>query len=162
MSEIMDESGFAIGKVLKGDYTFEEYHNYIKSSVLPQYPNFGDNLIYPALGQSDETGELVDKLDMLARKLGAAQGKLAGKFKKLWRDHGITKASELGFKDFGNTEEIRKLHDGALKEIGDVLWYLDALACTLGSSLAECAQLNVQKLTGRAERGTSLGSGDDR
>jgi NTP pyrophosphatase (non-canonical NTP hydrolase) len=57
---------------------------------------------------------------------------------------------------------VQKLRDGMLKEIGDVLWYLDALAHTVDSSLAECAQLNVSKLTGRAQRGTSLGSGDDR
>jgi NTP pyrophosphatase (non-canonical NTP hydrolase) len=143
------------------EYTFAEYHDRVKASVLPQFPNFGDNLVYPALGAAAEAGELADKI------------------KKLWRDHGITTRSGIeearcdGTKCYGDTNGDHhsescsygvacKLRDGAIKEIGDVLWYLDALAHTLGTTLAGCAQLNVQKLTSRAERGTSLGSGDDR
>jgi NTP pyrophosphatase (non-canonical NTP hydrolase) len=66
-------------------------------------------------------------------------------------------------------EKIKKaIRDGtfdresALKELGDVLWYLSACARDLGSSLDEVAQGNLQKLASRAVRGKIAGSGDER
>ena len=47
-------------------------------------------------------------------------------------------------------------------ELGDVLWYISALADDLGVTLEEIAQANIDKLTGRMERGKLGGSGDDR
>ena len=48
------------------------------------------------------------------------------------------------------------------KELGDVLWYIALFAESLGMSLAEIAQLNLEKLASRKERGTQRGAGDNR
>jgi NTP pyrophosphatase (non-canonical NTP hydrolase) len=71
-------------------------------------------------------------------------GEAAEKVKKAWRDHTI-----LGL-------------DGFLRELGDVLWYLDAAAKDVGSDLETVAQLNIDKLTDRRARGVLAGTGDYR
>jgi NTP pyrophosphatase (non-canonical NTP hydrolase) len=48
------------------------------------------------------------------------------------------------------------------KELGDVLWYLSALATDLGFTLEEVAQINVNKLLDRQSKGTIKGDGDNR
>ena len=49
-----------------------------------------------------------------------------------------------------------------MKEIGDVLWYLSAACNELGVNLEEVAQMNLDKLASRQERGQLQGSGDNR
>ncbi len=75
-------------------------------------------------------------------------GEVAGKFKKLIRD----KKGEL-------TDESRQ---EILKELGDVLWYVNSVTHLLGSDLASVAQGNIDKLASRKERGVIGGSGDNR
>ena len=70
-------------------------------------------------------------------------GEVAEKVKKTLRDGGL------------NVEGLRK-------ELGDVLWYLAALARDLGLTLEEIAQENLKKLQDRKDRGVLKGSGDDR
>lgn len=52
--------------------------------------------------------------------------------------------------------------DTVAKELGDVLWYIAALARDIGWSLEEIAEANLSKLASRMSRGTIGGSGDDR
>jgi NTP pyrophosphatase (non-canonical NTP hydrolase) len=52
--------------------------------------------------------------------------------------------------------------DSVAKELGDVLWYIAALAHDIGWSLEGIADLNLEKLASRAARGVLQGSGDDR
>lgn len=52
--------------------------------------------------------------------------------------------------------------DDLVKELGDVLWYIAALADDLGVSLSKVANGNLAKLTDRANRGVIKGSGDNR
>lgn len=49
-----------------------------------------------------------------------------------------------------------------LKELGDVLWYVNALANDLGSDLQTVADMNITKLESRKARGVLAGSGDNR
>lgn len=48
------------------------------------------------------------------------------------------------------------------KELGDVVWYVAVLAESLGLSLGEVMQLNLDKLASRKKRGTQKGAGDNR
>lgn len=48
------------------------------------------------------------------------------------------------------------------KELGDVLWYLAQLATELGLELDQIAEVNLEKLLSRQQRGVLSGSGDDR
>lgn len=71
-------------------------------------------------------------------------------------------------------EKVKKLHrnqDGKmseedrlelLKEIGDVLWYLSAIAHYLGEPLEKVAQGNLDKLSDRQARGVLKSAGDNR
>jgi len=52
--------------------------------------------------------------------------------------------------------------NAVMKEMGDVLWSLAALAEGLGETLDTVAELNCVKIRSRKERGTIGGSGDDR
>jgi NTP pyrophosphatase (non-canonical NTP hydrolase) len=49
-----------------------------------------------------------------------------------------------------------------IKELGDVLWYLAALATELKVDLAEVAEKNFHKVTDRKARGVTSGEGDNR
>jgi|TARA_B110000902_G_C14295125_1_gene583059 NTP pyrophosphatase (non-canonical NTP hydrolase) len=68
-------------------------------------------------------------------------------------------------------EKVKKnIRDGASptfkedmkKELGDVLWYISALARDLDIDLDTIAQMNLQKLKDRQERNQIQGSGDNR
>ena len=75
-------------------------------------------------------------------------GEVAEKVKKILRDSdGIVTSERL---------ELLK------KEMGDVLWYLGALATELGLDLESIAKENISKLTLRKETGTIKGDGDTR
>lgn len=79
--------------------------------------------------------------------LGEA-GEVAEKFKKIIRD-----------KD-GVATDAEKLE--LAKELGDVLWYINAVGLYLGMPLEDIAQSNLDKLSSRARRGKLKGSGDNR
>src|SRR5687767_11958769 len=52
--------------------------------------------------------------------------------------------------------------DEIVKEMGDVLWYLQALADFLNVPFEKVAQTNLDKLYSRKQRGKIGGSGDNR
>lgn len=95
-------------------------------------------VIYPALGMNGEAGEVADKI------------------KKVIRDTALS---------IDANGAIILPHDNRIelaKEIGDVLWYCATLANDLGLKLDDVAQMNINKLKSRQERGKLSGSGDNR
>jgi len=75
-------------------------------------------------------------------------GEVAEKVKKIIRD----KDGVVGKWD----------RDNIALELGDVLWYLAAIAKELGYTLEDIAQMNLDKLNDRKDRGALGGSGDNR
>ena len=94
-----------------------------------------DGVVYTSLKMNGEAGEVAE---------------LAGKWMR---------------GDFGEYDErwipLSKREEFA-KELGDVLWYIAALANKLGYSLEAVAFMNLDKLADRKERGVLQGSGSDR
>ena len=75
-------------------------------------------------------------------------GETADKIKKILRD-----------KDGTVSDEDR---ESATKELGDVLWYVAAIARYLGVDLSEVAEGNINKLESRYQRNKLHGAGDER
>jgi NTP pyrophosphatase (non-canonical NTP hydrolase) len=87
-------------------------------------------IVYPTLGLTNEAGEV------------------AGKVKKIFRDHGgvITDADR----------------DALALELGDVLWYLTEICSRLDIRLEDVAARNIAKIADRMSRGVLGGEGDHR
>jgi NTP pyrophosphatase (non-canonical NTP hydrolase) len=95
-------------------------------------------LVYPALGLVGEAGEVADKV------------------KKLYRD---------GHLSLGGDPILELNVDIRVeiaKELGDVMFYVTAVASDLGFDLDEIATMNIEKLNSRKRRGRLRGSGDNR
>lgn len=86
-----------------------------------------------------------------ALKLTGEAGEVSENVGKAIRDDGF------GDQDLTEDREVK-----IIKELGDVLWYIAALADELGYPLSEVAQGNLDKLADRKVRGVLQGSGDDR
>ena len=117
---------------MQGDYSFRIYDDEV--SHLAKYPQVGENPIYPALGLVGEAGEVAEKV------------------KKLWRN-------ELKMRGADYSPEQRT---EIVKELGDVLWYIAALAREVGSNIEEVARTNSVKLNSRGKRGVINSAGDNR
>ena len=70
-------------------------------------------------------------------------------------------AGEVAEKVKKNIRDGKSL-DGVGLELGDVLWYISALADDLGVTLEEVAKANIEKLQSRMERNKIKGDGDNR
>jgi NTP pyrophosphatase (non-canonical NTP hydrolase) len=114
--------------------TFYEYSEAAMNTAI--YPN---HLIYPLLGLVGEAGEVAEKV------------------KKLMRDEVIPPDGGEPVHDLNLEQRIE-----IAKELGDVLWYLTAVANDLGFDLDEIANMNMKKLASRKRRGRLRGNGDNR
>lgn len=106
--------------------------------------------------EMDEYQHLASKFrcgepSVLFAALGVAEeaGEVADKVKKAIRDN------NGNFDDEAFKESVKY-------ELGDVLWYVSALAEDLGFTLSEVGQSNISKLEDRCRRGVIHGSGDKR
>jgi NTP pyrophosphatase (non-canonical NTP hydrolase) len=116
-------------------FIIEGLNEYQDAAVATaQYPNLGENILYPMMGLAGESGEAVDKV------------------KKLWRNRNITSGKEYTF-----TEKLE-----LAKELGDTMWYIAAALKEIGYTMSECATLNIEKLLDRQARNVIRSSGDNR
>jgi len=106
----------------------------LKTAVYPA----GQGQVYTALGLANEAGEV------------------AGVVKKIIRQ-------DVHLPSCLTEEENDRMNQEKIKaELGDVLWYLAAVAKEYNLKLSDVAQYNLDKLKDRAERGVIKGSGDNR
>ena len=80
--------------------------------------------------------------------LSGEAGEVAEKVKKVIRD-------KNGVLD-------QETKNAIAKELGDVLWYVSAVSTEIGIDMGVIAQMNIDKLLLRKEKGCLQGSGDDR
>lgn len=115
----------------------------LKAMKFAKYDSFD----YPFLALSEEVGEVFGKLAKYNRKNGASLSCIVENVKNP--------------NDFLSDDEI-ELKKSLKKELGDVLWQLQACCSELGLSLDDVAELNLQKLGDRNDRGVIVGEGDER
>ena len=98
--------------------------------------------------QANETAIYPVRYSLLYPALGLAgeAGEVAEKVKKIIRDD----------------KDIESERKNIARELGDVLWYVSAVARDIGYTLGGIADLNIEKLQSRKERGKLQGNGDDR
>jgi len=114
-------------------YWDEDYERYL-SDDIHDYHEFVESMI------------LTDGKERLAENaLGFASeaGELAGKYQKFFRGDGLDR-------------------DAVVKEMGDALFYMVAMANAIGVDLYDIIGVNRQKLQSRKSRGVLRGDGDER
>jgi NTP pyrophosphatase (non-canonical NTP hydrolase) len=100
------------------------------------------------LTSTHDFGEISSELMAQVLGLIGESGEVAEKFKKIIRD-------KSGILTDEDRQEI-------VKELGDILWYVNSVATLMGSNLEEVASKNLEKVLSRKERGQTHGSGDNR
>ncbi len=117
------------------DMTFREY-----AVAAAKTARFASEtaVTYNALKLCGEAGEIADKL---------GKGLMSGDFRI----------------DGDGPEYISpELRNGVLGEAGDLLWHLTAILGSMGLTLDDVAEFNVNKLRSRSVRDVILGDGDER
>lgn len=94
------------------------------------------------------THDKIGRLSYCVLGLCGESGEVAEKVKKIIRNHQ------------GELSEERKTE--LIKEVGDVLWYLAAIATELNVPLSVVAELNLAKLADRHKRNVIASEGDNR
>ena len=99
--------------------TIEKFHEFVRQTY--KY-DFGDgNLLYLSNGMGGEAGEVQNEVKKLYRALN--QGKIQEESSK--------------------EKSLRK--ENIKKELGDVLWYVFAMANEIGFNIEEVIQINMNK-----------------
>lgn len=119
---------------MPNEMTFKEYSNIARQSD-----------VYPKIDRPHPDGVGSERLPVYpALALGGEAGEFSEKIKKAWRDGTVLNPIE------------------AAKELGDILWYIDAAAKDMDITLQQVAQMNIDKIASRRVRGVLAGSGDNR
>jgi len=138
-TEVMETLGVVTTYRKEASTQFDGYQKF--SQEMAVYPGAGtgsfEAITYCALKGGGECGEFLEKLGKHMRKQGSITA--------------LNRAA-LG-------EDLRL---ALAKELGDRLWYIAAAAGELGYTLSEIADINIEKLLSRRERGVIVGEGDDR
>lgn len=100
------------------------------------------------LTSGHDYGEITPALMTQVLGLVGESGEVAEKFKKIIRD-------KSGIISSDDRIEL-------IKELGDILWYVNSVALSIDSDIEEVATKNLEKVLSRKKRGVSHGSGDNR
>lgn len=119
-----------------------EYQKRAMTTCMPTSENFS----YMMLNLVGEVGEFSSKVAKAIRK---NQLYIGGE-----DCHNVLNVN-VDTIDIGLGDELKK-------EAGDVLWQLSGLCSVLGWTLEEVAEMNLDKLSSRKDRGVIDGSGDNR
>lgn len=137
-----------------GNVTFaDEYQDLTKDTEI--YTAAAEDFLQPAVDAlGGVNSELMEMRDWLS--LAYCTGKLNGESGEL---------AELVFKAFrggrfGTLDSDQK--ELALKELGDILWYVARISDLLGFRLSDVMTTNIKKLFDRKDRGVLHGYGDVR
>ena len=138
MSENMNRAADYLNDMQKEIDNMIDMDNYQTESLKTAVYPAGQGKLYTVLGLANEAGEV------------------AGVVKKIIRQ-------DVYLPSCLTEEENDKMNQEKIKaELGDVLWYLAAVAKEYNLKLSDVAQYNLDKLWDRAERGVLKGSGDNR
>lgn len=120
--------------------TLNEYQQQAMATCLESCRND----TYMLFGLMAEVGEVADKIAKWKRKRMARMD---------W--------DTLVFST-GDVEEAEQYKRQLLAEIGDCLWFLAGVSDVMGMKLEDVAQMNLDKLSSRQQRGVIDGNGDNR
>ena len=120
-----------------------------------------DNFSYMMLNLVGEVGEFASKVAKSIRRKEA----MIGTYNPM--GEGLQKSKHNYLLFLGETEEeasesMQRITMDMAKEAGDILWQLAGLCDVMGWSLEDVAQMNLDKLASRKQRGVIDGNGDNR
>lgn len=119
--------------------TLEEY----QSKAMSTCTESSDNFAYMSLGLVAEVGELCGKVAKHIRKKKA-----------------VINGNYLG--DDGDEGLTQEDYEAIKAEVGDVAWFVAGICSTMGWSLEDICQGNLNKLADRQKRNVIVGEGDNR
>ena len=109
------------------------------------FASYGENPMYPALGLSEEAGEVCGKIAKFIRKHEGIDP--------------MTARYELENKVTITDDEL-KFRNDLSKELGDALWMVAELCTTYGLDMGKVMAENIEKLADRKDKGLIIGEGD--
>lgn len=93
-----------------------------------------------------ETRDCPHELTYSALGMTGAVGKVCNRLKKYWKERIWPDPEHFSFSNMRKEDK-----EGIIKELGDMLWYINDLALGLGSSLYEVALTNIRKVRNRTQ-----------
>lgn len=107
------------------------------------FASYGENPMYPALGLSEEAGEVCGKIAKFIR-----------------HNNGMTPQDAEKSSSPLMRDEAAKFRTALMSELSDVMWMVAEIATLNGLGLDEIMEYNIVKLTERRSKGLIDGSGD--
>ena len=107
------------------------------------FASYGENPMYPALGLSEEAGEVCGKIAKFIR-----------------HNNGMTPQDAEKSSSPLMRDEVAKFRTALMSELSDVMWMVAEIATLNGLGLDEIMEYNIVKLTERMSKGLIDGSGD--
>ena len=123
--------------------TLNEYQEQAMTTCMKSCDNFS----YMMLNLVGEVGEFASKVAKAIRKDNIEIGATAMPNKIM---------------PYMNEDDWWAMDKELMKEAGDMLWQIAGLCKTMGWTLEEVAQTNLDKLSSRQQRGVINGDGDNR